>query len=79
MTIKLNTAKTFLQNDSIQVSTEASARLAFYLNDLADHIARQAIDQLFEENEARRIQGLPPRHRLTAQDIDRILNHDQSQ
>jgi hypothetical protein len=79
MNIKLNTVKNFLQNDSIQVSAEASARLAFFLNDIADHIARQALLNLEEENQARAIQGIPPRHRLTAQDIDRILNHDQSQ
>jgi len=74
MNIKINTAKRFLTTGDIQVSTEAAAFLAIYLDQLAETIAREAFKDFESENERRLHLGIPPRRRLTAQDVRRALD-----
>jgi len=71
MNLKLNAMRRYLAREDLQVSTEAAAYLALMLDEKATELAKKAIALLEEENESRTIQGLPPRVRLTAEDVKR--------
>jgi hypothetical protein len=73
MKVPLNTAKRFLERDGYQISTAASAILALTLEEEGRTIADRALAVLEQENRDRAIQGLPPRVRLTAEDVRRAL------
>jgi hypothetical protein len=69
MSIKLNTARRYLEGSGLQVSVEAAAALAFLLDEKGAEISRLARVRVEDENRARKVQGLPPRIRLTAADV----------
>jgi hypothetical protein len=69
--VPLNTARRFLERDGYQISTEASAILALTLEEEGKSIADRAIAVLEQENRDRALQGIPPRVRLTAEDVRR--------
>jgi len=71
MIFKLNAARRYLERDVIQVSTEAAAALALMLDQEARELAGKAVAILEQENASRKIQGLPPRVRLNAEDLRR--------
>ncbi len=71
--IKLNTARSYLESQDLQVSTEAAAALAFFLDDRGRAIGERAGQLVRDENEARVIQGLEPRKRITAEDVRRAV------
>jgi len=71
MNIKIETCRHFLEGRGVQVSTEVAAALAMMLDAQAEELARKALMQLEQENAARRMQGLPPRNRLMAEDMKR--------
>lgn len=73
MIIRINTARHFLDNKGVQVSTEAAAHLAQYLDIEAEAIATKAIKAMEEENRIRQVQGLPPRLRLASKDVKKAL------
>jgi len=76
LTIKIETCRHFLEGRGVQVSTEAAAYLALYLDMEAKAIAHKAVNAMEEENCARQIQGLPPRSRLASKDIEKALQGD---
>lgn len=71
MIIKVETARHYLARDGVQVSTEAAAMLAMELDRHGRRLTERAMAILDAENRARGAQGLRPRTRLTADDIER--------
>ena len=71
MILKLNAARRYLEREAIQVSVEAAAALALTLDQEARELAGKTVAILEKENIARQVQGLPPRVRLTAEDVKR--------
>lgn len=64
MSIKLNTARRFLETNGVQLSEEAVEEFCDYLNGLAEATTTQTLVSLDEENILRRVQGLPPLRRI---------------
>ena len=57
-----------------QLSTEAIAALAIYLDGEGRALAQKVLDTVEEENINRRRQGLTPRRRIFAEDIRRAMD-----
>jgi len=56
-----------------QLSTEAIAALALHLDGAGKAIAEQVLQAVEQENEHRQRQGLPPRRRIFANDVQRAI------
>ena len=56
-----------------QLATEAVAALALHLDAEGSAIAEAVLRSVDEENEHRRLQGLPPRRRICSNDITRVI------
>ncbi len=73
MNVKINTARHFLENKDLAICTDAAALLALHLDDRGKTIAHKAKELMDEENRARMVQGLLPRSRMNAKDVERAI------
>ena len=66
--IRIGTIRKFFTDD-YQISTEAAAEIAHYLNDQAGIIAKKSVAIIEEENKYRRIQGEDELKRILARHV----------
>lgn len=71
--IKINTARVYLEREGVQVSTEAAAALALGLDAQARSVAERALEELRKDNELRAVHRLDPVRRITAEHIRRAM------
>ena len=73
MSIRLSEARRCFGEPGYQLATEAVAALALHLDAEGTAIAEAVLRSVDDENEHRRLQGLPPRRRIDACDIKRAI------
>ena len=71
--IKIDTAKGLLDRVTFIVTIEAAAWIATYFSDAGEEIASEVIERMGQGNESRRMNGLPPRKKTTAEDARSIF------
>ena len=73
--IRIGTIRKFFTDD-YQISTEAAAEIAHYLNEQAAIIAKKSLAIIEEENKYRRIQGVEELKRVTARHVKEVLENE---